>query len=63
MGNGVTGNLQPRCDGTAERVANHPGLLRTLLYASILDGNGDVRRHATLALTKLTNSVAVRTPC
>ncbi|KAL7545490.1 hypothetical protein ACHAWF_008849, partial [Thalassiosira exigua] len=50
-------------DETAERMADHPGLLRALARASSSDGNADVRQRATLALTKLANSITVRMPC
>lgn len=51
------------CDETAETMANHPGLLRTLSQASLLDDNRDVQQRATLALTKLANSINVRMSC
>ena len=47
------------CDETAERMSNHPGLFQTLAQASATDKNQDVQQRATLALTKLANSINV----
>jgi hypothetical protein len=51
------------CDETAERMSNHPGLFQTLAQVSATDKNDDVQQRATLALTKLANSITVRMPC
>lgn len=51
------------CDETAERMSNHPGLLQTLAQASASDKNEEVQQRATLALTKLANSITVRMSC
>mmetsp|Transcript_21326 Transcript_21326/g.46295 ORF Transcript_21326/g.46295 Transcript_21326/m.46295 type:complete len:889 (+) Transcript_21326:172-2838(+) len=51
------------CDETAEKMANHSGLLQTLAQASVADKNKDVQQRATLALTKLANSITVKMSC
>jgi hypothetical protein len=51
------------CDETAERMSNHPGLFQTLAQASATDKNEDVQQRASLALTKLANSITVRMSC
>jgi len=51
------------CDETAEKLANHTGLLKVLAQASVSDKNKDVRQRATLALTKLANSITVKMSC
>lgn len=51
------------CDETAEKMANHRGLFQTLAQASVSDENKDVQQRATLALTKLANSINVKMSC
>jgi len=51
------------CDETAEKMATHKGLLQTLAQASVSDKNKDVQQRATLALTKLANSITIKMPC
>ncbi|KAL9180309.1 hypothetical protein ACHAXT_008279 [Thalassiosira profunda] len=51
------------CDETAEKMANHAGLLEALARASMSDENRDVQQRATLALTKLANSITVKMGC
>ena len=51
------------CDETAETMANHAGLFETLARASVSDKNRDVQQRATLALTKLANSITVKMSC
>lgn len=51
------------CNETAERMSNHPGLLKTLAQASTSDASEDVQQRAALALTKLANSITVRMTC
>lgn len=51
------------CDETAEKMANHAGLFQTLAQASVSDKNKDVQQRATLALTKLANSITVKMSC
>ncbi|KAL7466523.1 hypothetical protein ACHAXS_011453 [Conticribra weissflogii] len=51
------------CDGTAEKMGNHDGLLNTLAEVSVNDTNREVQQRAALALTKLANSVTVKMKC
>mmetsp|Transcript_5738 Transcript_5738/g.13038 ORF Transcript_5738/g.13038 Transcript_5738/m.13038 type:complete len:900 (-) Transcript_5738:273-2972(-) len=51
------------CDDTAQKMANHAGLFQTLATASVSDKNKDVQQRATLALTKLANSISVKMSC
>lgn len=51
------------CDGTAEKMGNHDGLLITLAEVSVNDTNREVQQRAALALTKLANSVTVKMKC
>ncbi len=48
------------CDETADLMGKHAGLLKTLAHVSISDKNEDVQQRATLALTKLSNSITVK---
>jgi len=48
------------CDETADLMGKHAGLLKTLAHVSISDQNADVQQRATLALTKLSNSITVK---
>jgi len=48
------------CDETADLMGKHPGLLKTLAQVSVSDSNEDVQQRATLALTKLSNSITVK---
>ena len=47
------------CDETADLMGTHAGLLKTLAHVSVTDKNADVQQRATLALTKLSNSITV----
>lgn len=51
------------CDETAEQMGKHTGLLKTLAHVSVTDKNADVQQRATLALTKLSNSITVKMSC
>ncbi|KAL7427886.1 hypothetical protein ACHAXH_001685 [Discostella pseudostelligera] len=51
------------CDETAEIMSNHSNLFQTLALASYSDENEDVQQRATLALTKLANSITIKMPC
>jgi hypothetical protein len=51
------------CDDTAEKMGCHEGLLQTLSKVSVSDPNKDVQQRATLALTKLANSVTIEMSC
>jgi hypothetical protein len=48
------------CDETADLMGKHPGLLKILAHVSVSDNNEDVQQRATLALTKLSNSITVK---
>lgn len=48
------------CDETADLMGKHAGLLKTLAQVSVSDTNDDVQQRATLALTKLSNSITVK---
>jgi len=48
------------CDETADLMGKHAGLLKTLAHVSVSDTNDDVQQRATLALTKLSNSITVK---
>ena len=51
------------CVDTAEKMGSHEGLLQTLAMVSVSDSNKDVQQRATLALTKLANSVTIEMSC
>jgi hypothetical protein len=51
------------CDETADLMGRHPGLLKTLAHVSVSDENEEVQQRATLALTKLSNSITIKMPC
>lgn len=51
------------CDETAEIMSHHANLFQTLALTSYSDENEDVQQRATLALTKLANSITIKMPC
>ena len=50
------------CDETAERLANHQGLLETLAVVSTKDDNGEVQSRASMALTKIATTITCTMP-
>jgi hypothetical protein len=51
------------CDDTAETLGQHEGLLDVLAGVSMSDRNEDVQKRASLALTKIANSITSTMPC
>jgi hypothetical protein len=51
------------CDETGENIGNHEGLLDTLAIVSTRDESPDVQTRASLALTKVANSITVKMEC